>query len=358
MTTVIFSLGQLISSDVQILKDRFQSVLLAEGKTVSGEEVWKWLIGYLGKLRLDKITLDELSAEFNTRFSVSLAVECFTECFNSMCVIEKASLARISALHAFLKQHPDVYALVVSHTNFSHLNCIMKQLEPILPNGRSGIITEQMDGLPDAKLLFATSMYAQCEQHPDTLNWAMNTLKIDRNKPVISFLNTIKKVEHSGCFYYIPTDSNFNADVLTDKLNRIHALERFFSQRQALASKINDLQRRCEQEPSAEKRQKLERAHEAASLLYKALIPEGEAFLNSTSLEAYKQFQHNSETHIKVARKELSQHRGWLKLLNDLLSSLVRFFKNTEEHSSFFKTNSIRLLDEVQASTKLIVNAP
>jgi len=56
MTTVIFSLGQLISSNVQTLKNTFQSTLTDEGKDIAGDDVWKWMTGYLPRLRLNQIT--------------------------------------------------------------------------------------------------------------------------------------------------------------------------------------------------------------------------------------------------------------------------------------------------------------
>lgn len=222
MTIVIFSIGQLISSNVQILKNNFQTALQYEGKNNSGDDVWNWMVDYLPRLRLNKISLAELCTEYNTQFSTSMSVENFTGCFNSMCEIDLASLARIEKLYDFLNTNPGIQFILVSHTNFSHLDRIMEQLEPIMPDCRDGIITGTKTGEQDAKMLFATSMYAQCERHPETLQWTIDTLEIDLNQPIISFLNTIQTIEGAEHFTYVPVNSNFDVDNVLEKINEVH----------------------------------------------------------------------------------------------------------------------------------------
>lgn len=222
MTTVVFSLGQLISSNVQTLKSAFQSALAEEGKDIQGDAVWAWLTSYLPRLRLNQITLENLCGEFNTHFAASMSVPDFTNHFNSMCRIDEASLARVAQFNDFLNEHPDIHFLVVSHTNVSHFDYIMEQLERVIPACRTGIIDNNTTSEQGAQILFATSMFSQCEQHPDTLRYAFNKLEISLDQPIISFLNSIQQVDQATDFTYIPADPILNADKVIEVLSSLH----------------------------------------------------------------------------------------------------------------------------------------
>ena len=225
MTTVIFSLGQLISSNLQTLKDSFQSALADEGKNITGEVVWKWMAGYLPRLRLNKLTLDELCCDFNAHFSTSMTLSNFTTCFNSMCHVDEQSLNRVAQLNDFLNENTGIHVVVVSHTNFSQLNHIMEQLEHVMPNCRAGIVCDATTGEQEAKMLFATSMYSQCEQHTETLQWAIKKLEINLDEPIISFLNTIdtiEKIEYATDFTYEKADSILDVDKVIEILHASH----------------------------------------------------------------------------------------------------------------------------------------
>jgi len=151
-----------------------------------------------------------------------MTVPNFTSCFNSMCSIDETSLARVAKLNDYLDETPGINIVVVSHTNFPQLNYIMEQLEHVMPDCRSGIISDETTNEQDARVLFATSMYSQCEQHPDTLQWAVNKLEISLDQPVISFLNTIKTIEHATDFTYVPADSVLDVDKVIETLNKLH----------------------------------------------------------------------------------------------------------------------------------------
>ncbi len=43
MTTVILSLGQFISSNIQVLKNSFEQSLDKDGLAFAGDEVWHWV---------------------------------------------------------------------------------------------------------------------------------------------------------------------------------------------------------------------------------------------------------------------------------------------------------------------------
>ena len=222
MITVIVSLGQFISSDLKQLKDSFQNSLAQEYKEVDGETVWNWIVPYLPSLRLDKMTLDDLCKEFNTHFSSSLTFADFKKNFNSMSQVDANSFHRITQFRDYLSEHPDVRFLIVSHTNTSHFDFIMDQLEPVLPNCRSGVINNQSTADLDSQMLFATSMYSQCEKHPDTLQCAITQLEIDLDKPIISFLNTIQVLENANDFTYIQADPVLNTEKVIEQLDERH----------------------------------------------------------------------------------------------------------------------------------------
>ncbi|KTD46251.1 hypothetical protein [Legionella quateirensis] len=219
MITVIFSLGQFISSDVKKLKDSFQTSLAQENKEVDGETVWNWIIPYLPRLRLDQIPLEQLCEEFNTHFSSSLTFADFKKNFNSMSQVDANSLHRIEQFRDYLSERSDIRFLIVSHTNTSQFDFIMDQLEQVLPACRSGVINNQSTSDLDSQMLFATSMYSQCEKHPDTLKRAITQLEIDLEKPIISFLNTINELNDAADFTYIQADPILNTEKVIEELD-------------------------------------------------------------------------------------------------------------------------------------------
>lgn len=222
MIEVVFSLGQLISSNLQKLKTGFQTELTKEGKNIDGETVWKWITPYLPRLRLDKITLEDLAQEFNTHFSSSMTFEEFKKNFNSMCQVDASSLQRIRLLQSYLDEHQDIRLLIVSHTNTSHFNFIMEQLESVIPECRTGVLHDNGSSMLDAQIIFATSMFSQCEQHPDTLQRTITLLEIDLDQPIISFLNTIQQLKGASDFTYVAADQVLNVEKVIEILDELH----------------------------------------------------------------------------------------------------------------------------------------
>ncbi|KTC68317.1 hypothetical protein Lbir_2919 [Legionella birminghamensis] len=211
MKTIIVSLGQLISSDISQFKASFQNSFLNRQLKFTGEDAWNWLLPHLPELRLAKINLNDLLGDFNSKFSTTLSFDEFRKNFNSMSQMNSDSLTRMKVLVDFLQSHPDVQILVVSHSNWSHFEFIMEQLDEILPYCRAGLI-ENDQAIPKGQILFAPSMTSQCEKHPDTLDWAIKRLKIDLNDPLISLLNTVQAVEGAEQFKYTPVGPNLRME--------------------------------------------------------------------------------------------------------------------------------------------------
>lgn len=203
MTIAIVSLGQLISSNVATFKKSFELALKSEGKETTGDAVWAWLQDYLPRLRRSQMTFEELHDEFIRNFDSSMPFEDFMKNFNSMCLIDEPSLQRISEINALLSDHRDIQLLIVSHTNVSHLEYIMNQLERVVPTCKAGILNSSTNNQPPVPMIFATSMASQCEHHPDTLKWALDRLQMDLDQPIISFLNTVQHLDGAANFAYI-----------------------------------------------------------------------------------------------------------------------------------------------------------
>ncbi len=66
---------------------------------------------------------------------------------------------------------------------------------------------------------------------------------------------------------------------------------------------------------------KLERAYNAAKNLYTALKEEGDIYFGAKpSQSTYQTFKENCEGHITIARDELDNHRGWSKIILNVLA--------------------------------------
>lgn len=223
MTIAILSLGQLIGSDIKKFENAFHLALAAEGKDIEGRDVfWNWLKPYLPQLRRDQISIKQLCGEFNTHFDASLSVLDFTTCFNSMCEIDDASFNRVSQVNGYLTENPDIRFVMVSHTNVSHFEYIMQQLECLIPTCRTGIIDNMTTSEQSVQWLFATSMFSQHEQHQDTLRCAFTQLGIDSDEPMISFLNTIQQVDGASNFTYVQMEKTLSVEKMIDELTSLN----------------------------------------------------------------------------------------------------------------------------------------
>ncbi|STX52032.1 Uncharacterised protein [Legionella busanensis] len=200
----VFSLGQFVSSKLDVLKLGFENWFKTQHKEVLGEDVWQWMANNLAPLRLGNITVKQFCDQFNQYFDVNISFTEFNKIFNSMCELDKSSLERVTKFKNFLNSHDDVQFVLVSHTNYSHLNYILSQLQAILPVQQSLIISDEQEWLENEKILFAPSMSSKCTEHSDTLKYAVNKLKLEEKDLVVSFLNTIKKSEHPNFTYIDP----------------------------------------------------------------------------------------------------------------------------------------------------------
>ncbi|WP_419418997.1 hypothetical protein ACNVED_10635 [Legionella sp. D16C41] len=204
MIIAVFSLGQFVSSKLDVLKLGFQNWFAGQKKEVSGEDVWQWMASNLTPLRLGDITVKQFCDQFNKHFQVEMSFIEFNKIFNSMCELDTNSLERITKFKQFLDTHENVQFLLVSHTNFSHLNYILSQLQNIMPESQSLFISDEVEWLKDGKILFAPSMTSKCTDHIDTFKYAANKLNLNDNDSIVSFLNTIKKFDHPNFSYVDP----------------------------------------------------------------------------------------------------------------------------------------------------------
>ncbi|HHT0591812.1 TPA: hypothetical protein ACTXXA_000766 [Legionella anisa] len=202
MIVVVFSLGQFISSKLDVLKSGFQEWFKTQKKEdVTGEMVWKWMADNLAPLRIGGITLKQFCDKFNEHFQVNMTFTEFSKIFNSMCNLDKASLERVEKFKGFLDAHDGVKFVLVSHTNYSHLYYILSQLPKLIPE--TAVINDDKWSESE-NILFAPSMSSKCTEHPDTLKYALEKLKIDKDDHVISFLSTIKAYDHPHFSYVDP----------------------------------------------------------------------------------------------------------------------------------------------------------
>jgi hypothetical protein len=204
MIIAVFSMGQFISSKLDVLKSGFQDWLTSQKKEVTGETVWQWMAAHLAPLRVGEMTLAQFCEQFNKHFEVNMPFSEFSRVFTSMCVLDKASLERVSQFKAFLKDHEGVQFVLVSHTNYAHLHFILSQLKETLPEGESLVINDESEWLKSGQILFAPSMSSKCTEHPDTLKYAASKLELSSDDLVVSFLNTIKKFDHTQFSYVDP----------------------------------------------------------------------------------------------------------------------------------------------------------
>lgn len=203
MIVAVFSLGQFISSKLDLLKSGFQDWFKTLKKEdATGEIVWKWMADNLAPLRVGEITLKQFCDKFNEHFQVNMTFSEFSKIFNSMCTLDKASLERVAKFKGLLdEQDEDIKFVLVSHTNYSHLYYILSQLQNLIPE--TAVISDDKWSESE-KILFAPSMSSKCTEHPDTLKYALKKLEIGEEDHVVSFLNTIKAYDHPHFLYIDP----------------------------------------------------------------------------------------------------------------------------------------------------------
>ncbi|BCA96483.1 hypothetical protein TUM19329_28440 [Legionella antarctica] len=103
-------------------------------------------------------------------------------------------------------------------------------------------------------------------------------------------------------------------------------------------------------------------AFDAASLLYDKLKEEGDDYFgNPPTRDSYQEFKKNCEGHIKTARLELDNHRGWTKIILNVIAIVlsagigylfaagVNMAVNKGKFT-FFSTDSSLVIDEIEDS--------
>lgn len=222
MIIAIFSLGQFISSDLNVLQSGFQRWFEEQEKKITGKEVWDWIVTKLPRLRIADMTLDELCVQFNEHFKETIDFPKFQQIFNSMSALNQITLSRVAQFKNFLEEHDQIKFILVSHTNYSHLEYIMEQLQELLPDVQSSVIGGKNRLSETAQILFAPSMTSKCTGHPDTLKYALEQLKVDDCEHLVSFLNTIKSFEHPK-FSYSEAGANLEHVMgILEECNRSH----------------------------------------------------------------------------------------------------------------------------------------
>jgi hypothetical protein len=116
------------------------------------------LVPNLTPLRTGDITLEAFHSKFNQdiniNFNAEIGFEKFKEIFNSMSVVDEASLERIAEFTKILNDNKHIKFLLVSHTNHSHLQFILDQISSKLPC--FGIIDATNKWPQDAQIFFCT----------------------------------------------------------------------------------------------------------------------------------------------------------------------------------------------------------
>lgn len=195
MIIAVFSLGQFVSSNLEVLKKGFEDELAGWGKTTTGDEVWQWMLPNLAPLRLGG-ELDAFRVAFNRHFDVDLPFEQFEHIFKSMSTIHETKLNEIASFEDYLQAQENLKVILVSHTNHTHLNYILEQIKTTVPEARLGVVYPSCSLSESQRLLFAPSMFSQCVEHRDTLLFSLKQLNLDpQDLHVVSFLNTIPNLD-------------------------------------------------------------------------------------------------------------------------------------------------------------------
>ncbi|KTD74612.1 hypothetical protein [Legionella waltersii] len=224
MIYAVFSLGQFVSSNLDVLKKEFSDWFKKSSVEKTGDDVWNWLqsSGHLKSLRLGKMTVSQLCESFNKEFKLTMSFTDFSNMFNSMCKVDSEALKRIKGFKDFLDQHENIQLILVSHTNYSHLHYILSQVGPTLGKDGFSVIQKEEAWNSKAKIVFAPSMSSQCEQHPDTLKFALGELKASKDDTLISFLNSVQAYTHDHFSYVDPGKTLEKAPgVLEDALKNL-----------------------------------------------------------------------------------------------------------------------------------------
>lgn len=217
----VFSIGQFISSDVNLLKQGFTDYFREKKINLDGEAIWNWMVNKnLDPLRVADITLEQFCQRMNEHFEINVSFEDFEKNFKSMAVVKDGTKEQISAFTHLLNENKDFQFLLVSHTNHCHLNFIIEQIANYLP--KHAVMVDSHPCPADAQIIFVPSMSSKSPQHPGTLKYALERLKPSPVVPVISFLNTIKQWDHPN-FQYVDAGPSLNYLAVTAKLKEVQA---------------------------------------------------------------------------------------------------------------------------------------
>ncbi|ARH01236.1 hypothetical protein [Legionella micdadei] len=219
MIIAVFSIGQFISSDVKKLKEGFTEYFASRNPDITGEKVWNWMIANLNPLRVADITLEQFCENLNQHFKTEISFADFQRIFNSMAEVNEESLKRIAEFQALLEANKDIQILLVSHTNYSHLNYILEQIGHRLPH--FGVISAKNDWPEKAQILFVPSMSSKCPDHPGTLAYALAKLEVHPETTLISFLNSIQQFEGHPNFQYISAGATLNPQMIFSQLKGV-----------------------------------------------------------------------------------------------------------------------------------------
>ncbi len=211
MIVLILSIGQLIGSDLGVLKAGFQKWFSEQGRDVTGDQVWDWMSKNLKPLRTNEITIEELCNRFNAQFN-SPSVEqpehlveqmphaVFIDIFKRMATVDVRSLQDITEFARYLNRHQGgIKTILVSHTNLCQFNHILSQLGDL----DYSILDGEVLGIPDENLLFTTSMHSKAELHPDSLTYALRVLGLTLDDPQVHYISLLNTIQGSEFVKYI-----------------------------------------------------------------------------------------------------------------------------------------------------------
>lgn len=209
-----------------------------------------------------------------------------------------------TAKQFYLEQNRDVYG-----KDLNEMYIFMKKSGWLLSAGKEETVRK--------KQLYAIAnfMYENISDQHDELKNKLGMICKEVSESITKFEN-IEDVNKEEDAQDVPEE---NEDIKFKK-------NIYITQLGLLQLKISDLKTRLLMalgNGETNKHKKLHLAYIAANTLYAALKAEGETYFKNPTLGTYQVFKTNCKKQIEIARKELSDHRGWSEFLSNLALGLT-----------------------------------
>ncbi|PJD93417.1 MAG: hypothetical protein CK424_02510 [Legionella sp.] len=240
MTLIVFSLGQKINSDFNVLLRNLSE--LSQNQLTS-EQAKSWVTPHLKALRLEAYYvessskyqallndvlpidngLDKVLRAFNQQFNLNVDYDAFLEKWNEMCRISPEKLGELQHELHLLDQSESVQMLLVTHTNHYHLRFILDQIRNFDPAMAQKInIFDQARSNRSSKVLMVSSMHTQQIDHSDMLEKVLRDLNVGIDEKIACFHNAIELKIPVNLSYHNPGKTMQHAHALIQSLKPIH----------------------------------------------------------------------------------------------------------------------------------------